>query len=290
MTDRVYGPPAVHTPRSQINLSIGGAVQGSVLYYDGTSWVPLAPGANGELLTTQGAGANPSWDPAINLPGAAQGSVLYHNGLIWTFLGPGAAGEFLQTQGAGVNPAWAAAAGGAATEAQAIFPPETPVARGTANFPIQVNFWGGTFRAYRPLSFNRMAVYETAGSVGGNTATIAMYQAADGLVVDPWPRLATFTWVTTGGAGVRVLTPNEATPITLATGPFVMMARANVNTSDMASWQVWGPIPITQSQPAGTYPTSFVTALGGAAPATLAFATMGGAGIDASPIVRLFTV
>jgi hypothetical protein len=288
----VYGPPAVHTPRAQLNLSIGGAVQGSVLYYDGTSWVPLAPGANGELLTTQGAGANPSWDPAINLPGAVQGSVLYHNGLVWTFLGPGAAGEFLQTQGAGANPAWAVAAGGAATEAQAIFPSENSPARGIGNFAIQVTFRGGTMYAYRPLSFNRMAIWETAGSIGGNTVNIGLYQAADGLVVDPWPRLATFTWVTTGGAGVRVLTPNEALPISLATGSFMMMAAANVNTSDMASWQIGSNFPLNFLVPAGTYPTSFASALpNGAPPATVTFAAMGtGSAVRASPFVRFFTV
>ena len=31
-----------------------------------TDWVALAPGTNGRLLTTQGAGANPTWGPAPN--------------------------------------------------------------------------------------------------------------------------------------------------------------------------------------------------------------------------------
>jgi hypothetical protein len=39
-----------------------GAVQGAILYYNGTNWVVLAPGTNGQFLKTQGSGANPVWD------------------------------------------------------------------------------------------------------------------------------------------------------------------------------------------------------------------------------------
>ncbi len=35
--------------------------QGDVLYYDGTNWVKLAPGTAGQLLSTGGSAANPSW-------------------------------------------------------------------------------------------------------------------------------------------------------------------------------------------------------------------------------------
>lgn len=38
-----------------------GPVQGSVLYYNGTEWVALPPGTAGQVLTSGGAGANPSW-------------------------------------------------------------------------------------------------------------------------------------------------------------------------------------------------------------------------------------
>lgn len=40
------------------------ATQGTVLYRDATGWVALAPGSSGQLLTTAGAGANPSWTTA----------------------------------------------------------------------------------------------------------------------------------------------------------------------------------------------------------------------------------
>lgn len=38
-----------------------GSAQGSVLYRNGSAWVVLAPGTSGQVLQTQGAGANPQW-------------------------------------------------------------------------------------------------------------------------------------------------------------------------------------------------------------------------------------
>jgi hypothetical protein len=47
---------------SDVNLTA--AAQGDVLYYDGAKWVNLPAGTNGKVLTTGGAGANPSWTNA----------------------------------------------------------------------------------------------------------------------------------------------------------------------------------------------------------------------------------
>lgn len=44
----------------------GSEVQGSFLYYNGTSWTLLVPGTSGQVLTTQGASANPIWQ--LNAP------------------------------------------------------------------------------------------------------------------------------------------------------------------------------------------------------------------------------
>ena len=41
--------------------SLAGLAQGDVLYYNGTSWVRLGAGTSGQVLTTQGSGANPQW-------------------------------------------------------------------------------------------------------------------------------------------------------------------------------------------------------------------------------------
>ena len=41
--------------------SISGLAQGDILYYNGTDWVRLGAGTNGQFLKTQGTGANPNW-------------------------------------------------------------------------------------------------------------------------------------------------------------------------------------------------------------------------------------
>lgn len=41
-----------------------GAAQGDTIYFDGAKWNRLAAGTAGNVLTTQGAGANPSWTAA----------------------------------------------------------------------------------------------------------------------------------------------------------------------------------------------------------------------------------
>lgn len=42
-------------------LSITSQAQGDILYFNGTAWVRLAPGTSGQVLQTNGAGANPMW-------------------------------------------------------------------------------------------------------------------------------------------------------------------------------------------------------------------------------------
>ncbi len=49
----------------QVSLGAAGLpaspAQGDLVYYNGTSWVNLAPGTSGDVLTTYGSGANPAW-------------------------------------------------------------------------------------------------------------------------------------------------------------------------------------------------------------------------------------
>jgi hypothetical protein len=42
-------------------VSTSSPVQGNVLYYNGTTWISLAPGISGQFLSTQGSSANPQW-------------------------------------------------------------------------------------------------------------------------------------------------------------------------------------------------------------------------------------
>ena len=46
------------------DIALGSDAQGDVMYYNGTDYVRLAPGTSGQVLTTAGAAANPSWSDA----------------------------------------------------------------------------------------------------------------------------------------------------------------------------------------------------------------------------------
>ncbi len=47
-------------------LDIASSTQGVILYRDAAGWLPLAPGTTGQILATQGAGANPQWITAAS--------------------------------------------------------------------------------------------------------------------------------------------------------------------------------------------------------------------------------
>jgi len=53
-------PPSQALTSGQFD-TLFGATQGSIIYRSGTGWTALAPGSAGDLLQTNGAGANPSW-------------------------------------------------------------------------------------------------------------------------------------------------------------------------------------------------------------------------------------
>lgn len=123
------------------NLS---STQGAIAYRGAATWLGLAPGTAGYVLTTGGAGTNPSWQPAgagtvtsvgsgtgltggpitatgtLSVTGVladlvgqswAQGDIIYYDGTGLVRLPAGASGEVLKTNGAGADPSWAAIAG-----------------------------------------------------------------------------------------------------------------------------------------------------------------------------------
>ena len=55
------GGAAIAVPASGQWIDLASAAQGDVLYHNGTSYVRLAAGTSGQVLQTQGAGANPVW-------------------------------------------------------------------------------------------------------------------------------------------------------------------------------------------------------------------------------------
>lgn len=58
------GPAAPSDATPSDVLDLIGATRGDVLYRDASGWVVLPPGNSGEVLTTNGAGADPSWAPS----------------------------------------------------------------------------------------------------------------------------------------------------------------------------------------------------------------------------------
>lgn len=90
------------------DFNISGQAQGDVLYFDGTNWVSLAAGTDGQVLKTQGAAANPEYGLSEDLEIASQatGDVLFFDGANWIRLAPGASGTVLTSNGVGVAPSF----------------------------------------------------------------------------------------------------------------------------------------------------------------------------------------
>jgi hypothetical protein len=237
---------------------------------------------------------SPSGRVWLDDDGAAQGAILRRTaGGIWTFLAPGAAGELLQTGGPAADPSWVTAPG-VPTQTQGIGDPQTATDDGFVSVAISNTIWrGGTYIAHSPISFNRIVLRERGGGAGVNV-DVAIYQASDGVVVDPWPLLASASYVAAAGASTLTLTPTQALPRVLQQGPFVLMLAGDGAAAVVEGYQIGQIQPLTGNMPAGTYPTNFFTALPGppaAIPASLSFAAMGGGSAsDFSPAVRFYTV
>lgn len=135
----ITGSTAAPVPNTVTLLldHVFGSAEGDILYRGASAWTALTPGTNGQVLTTGGAGAIPSWANApsggsiANLDilsnisggsaaasgntltatidaaiGSTQGDVLYRSASAWTVLAPGRSGQGLITGGAAANPSW----------------------------------------------------------------------------------------------------------------------------------------------------------------------------------------
>lgn len=89
------------------NFFFSGQTQGDLTYFDGTEWNRLPAGTSGNILRTQGAGANPQWTNQIVLSSETHGDLVYRNSSLWTRLPAGTPGQILTTQGTTSDPLWA---------------------------------------------------------------------------------------------------------------------------------------------------------------------------------------
>ena len=90
-----------------------GSTRGAVLYRGAAGWAILGPGTSGDALTSNGAGADPSYQSVaadiqalLDSLSTTQGAVLYRDASDWVALSPGTDGQVLQTQGGAANPQW----------------------------------------------------------------------------------------------------------------------------------------------------------------------------------------
>jgi len=56
------------------DVTITSGAQGDLIYWNGSAWVNLAPGENGQFLKTQGSGSNPIWDDVALFGDASDGN------------------------------------------------------------------------------------------------------------------------------------------------------------------------------------------------------------------------
>ncbi len=179
-------------------LTVSGQTQGDVMYHNGTAWVRLSTGTNGQLLESGGAAANPAWTTLagdasgtvdgntvtdLTLTSEAQGTIAYFNGSNWVILAVGTADQFLQTKGAAANPVWADSVGGFTNM-------EAFTSGGTWTRPagvdtVWVRVWAGGGNGSSGNDGN-----DEAGSGGGGGAYAEDYAAVSGNVT-----------VTVGSAG-----------------------------------------------------------------------------------------
>ena len=138
--------PVAVSLTAMLDYSIG-STQGQILYRSGSAWSVLAPGVTGQVLTTGGAAANPSWANAPTSGAAIQnlrivsnvsgsnatptgntlttildaiissvrGTIIYRTNSGWTGLAPGVSGQYLTTRGSTNDPFWTTPGSGGVT-------------------------------------------------------------------------------------------------------------------------------------------------------------------------------
>jgi hypothetical protein len=196
------GAPEDATITQVLDLT-GGSAQGSILYRGASTWTALAPGTSGQLLQTQGAGANPAWATISTsgltvgtsaISGGSSGRVLYNNsgvlgelgttgsgnvvlatganvvnlvlsGTLSASGGTGTSGQVLQSTGSGVQ--WAAG-GGDSLSNSAITPTTNQTAASSTRYTVNLSSLSADIDFILPTPSAANEVIEVSVSVGNS--------------------------------------------------------------------------------------------------------------------------
>jgi hypothetical protein len=141
-------------------------------------------------------------------------------------------------------------------------------------YGLSASYRGAVLYCPRPTTFNRLIIRQTSTSAGIGV-DLGIYQAADGIAVDPWPKIASFEFTSVGSVQLLKLTPSEGT-ITMAAGNYLLIAKADVTaTVNLGAYNTSGTDLQTRNVPVGEYPTMFDTAENSVPPpATIAWSAL----------------
>jgi hypothetical protein len=198
--------PSAATLTQFLDHALSTSAQGTILYRGASAYAALAPGTSGQVLTTGGAAANPSWAAGgggagpiadryllANLSGStaaatghtlsdildyvvssSRGTLLYRSASGWFGLAPGTAGQVLTTGGTTGDPSWAA--GGGAGISVGDTPPASPSNGAgwwdSADGQLYIYYNDGTSSQWVPAS-NLPGPPGTPAAGGNPTATIS---------------------------------------------------------------------------------------------------------------------
>lgn len=187
-----------------------GSTQGQILYRNGSAWVPLSPGTSGQVLTTGGAAANPSWATPSS------------SGItIGTTTSNGTAGRVLYTDGANVQSYTISGTGNVAMTTSPTF---TTPALGTPSALVLTNATGlpaagviGTAAVLGANTFTGNQINSTAGAASAPPLYLTGALLTSGSGTTTFPHIfhqpsgatAATTW-SSGANGGTVFGCNEA--------------------------------------------------------------------------------
>jgi len=226
IASNISGVPASASANSVTSvLDVIGNVQGTIMYRGASSWSALAPGANGQLLQSGGAAANPSWSNGQNLPTLYSGltiqttsntavvinanALTLNNGSAYRSVFSSAFPLNIATTASGVNGLdFGTVAANTWYSVWVIYNPTTATAAGMLSLQSSAN---STFLSHLPTGYTYYIrvgwVYETAGPVLART--IQHNNRAQYTVVTT-TGTATYPVMATGiaGSGITSATPS----------------------------------------------------------------------------------